>query len=165
MQVVDKNLLLSHATQGAEVYYEYKEGTFVRSKIGKIYPLPEQEVFAEELLRYLTAKISLDGGWRVVWKEPKKSYWDKMGGLFRAYVPTVVEMEFLDKDGDVVCSIFSEDKVWDMLELGMTNYANQAYNAVMAAREFLKTADIRPEQTYKRALGEKPSDPNAEVPL
>lgn len=163
--VVTKQELLGVNAEGPEVYYQMFDGDIRRWKVGKIFPMPEQDVLAEEFLRYLNAKVHMDGSWRLVWKEPKRSYYDKLAGMFRAHVPQTLEFEYLDADGDVLCTVFTDDPVWQILDHGITFYANQCYDAVMAGREFLKMVEVGKNQTYKRALGELPTDPNAEVPL
>lgn len=83
--------------------YELVDGDVRETKVGKCYPIPEQKVYAEEIVRFLNGELQEKPGhtWRAVWTNPKKSYYDRLSGLFRPWVPQSLELQYIDTDGDV----------------------------------------------------------------
>lgn len=121
---------------------------------GKCYPTEEQKLYAEELMWQLNEQIAHNGKWRAVLRSPLKSQWDEISRTFRAYMPTIIELQFLDIDDDPQFVVALEKKLDKLLDWGfeaaveLCEAAHSEYSAMMIAM------DIKPEQTVRAAKGE-----------
>lgn len=138
------------------VKYEMVEGEIIKTKVGKCFPTDTQEVLAESLLQLLMAQIAHDGSWRMVWRDPVKTTWDKFTGLFRPWKPTVLQCQFLDEDGDIWFVVNIEENEVDAIEKGVSHWVaecEQAYqwthNLLFGVMNLNKERDMK-----KQAKGE-----------
>lgn len=137
--------------------YEWKDGDIIHSQVGKVNPLPEQEVLAEEFCKLLNWKIAHDGSWRVIWESPDKEYRDPIAHVWKPYVPQILQAQWLDKDGDVHVVNEYDDNVFVLLECGvswMVEGCEEAWHKAMAM--IIKPLMIDEKQTFKKAMGEAP---------
>lgn len=152
------------------VKWEWKDGAVVEKKIGRCFPIPEQKVYAEELCGFLNRELQEERGdsWRVVWTNPKKSYWDRLSGLFRPYVPMSLEVQYLDADQDVQFVVdISEGAgriidIWTLLEnFSFTDVMELCMGALKEYRELMYCAEVRHDQKYSPMRGEKDTAPES----
>jgi hypothetical protein len=135
------------------------DGDVKSEVIGICNPIPEQWVMAEEVLRLLhSRRKEWDGGtFRVVLHRVKPEVRDPVNGIWNRYVPTLMEVQFLDRDGDIQFLIeYPDDPVTIMDNIGCSRIGDEAEEAYNHWKKFHGTVDIKPEQTYKAAQGEKP---------
>lgn len=121
--------------------------------------LPEQEVLAEELLKLLHRRRTTwqGGSFRVVLAKVEKDYRDKFDAVWKRYVPTCFELQFLDKDGDVQFVIeYPEDTFTIIEQIGVSRMGDEAEEAFDRWKSIYGALEINPTQTYKAAMGEKP---------
>lgn len=139
------------------VAYDLVEGEILSLPVGRCYPTPVQVVTAESLLRLLNAQIAHDGRWRVIWREPVKNKYDKSAGIFRPAYPTILQCQFLDKDGDVWCCVNIEEDVYEIIDAGISSYVEQCEEAYCFMHNMLfNVMDIRVGVDTKNvAKGEK----------
>lgn len=135
--------------------YDKESGQLLKLRHGKIYPMPEQHVFAEELCRWLNIVLHHDGSWRVIWVAPVDKFYDRMSGLYRICVPTELEAIWLDADGDAHCKVVMDDDVWKMLDVGLTRWGEICEEAYQRMRFMKGNVEIKPTQTFQQAKGEK----------
>lgn len=133
-----------------------KSGELKESKVGTIHPLPEQKVIAEELCRLLNVHIGHDGYWRCVWVKPATQR-DTFSGLYRNHVPTVMECQWCDADGDVQFVVEIEEKPWAMLDIGVSHWVENCEEAYSRWKSMIGGLELNIEtQTHKAAQGEAP---------
>lgn len=139
------------------VVYDWVDNDVFSLAYGRCYPTPVQVVAAESLCRLLNLNIGHDGRWQCVWRDPKKSQWDKSAAMFRVAMPSVLQCRFLDKDGDIWCCVNIEDEVHDMFEHGISNYVEQCEEAYQfTVTMIFKEVGVRPGKDTKNvAMGEK----------
>jgi len=130
------------------------------SPLGQCYPLVEQKIYGEQLCKFLNHDINFDkGSWQVVFTRPKKSYHNKMTGLFHAWVPEIMECQFLDKDGDIQLVVEFEEDVWDLLDnFSFTEVSGLCTKAYEQYKEIEAAVDAKPHQKYSPANGDKVND-------
>lgn len=147
------------------VKWEIKDGEPVKTKTGKCFPLPEQEIYAQNLVRFLNAEIAYNNGsWRVVWTQPRPKYYDRLSGLYRVAVPELLECHYLDRDGDTQVVMDIEEDVWTLLEnFSFTDMANLCDSAYEQAMEVHKVVGAKPEQMYSPVHGERELNPNERI--
>jgi hypothetical protein len=150
------------------VKWEWIDGGVRETKAGKCYPIPEQKVYAEELCGFLNRELKDERGdsWRVVWANPKKSYWDRLSGLFRPCVPQSLEVQYLDGDRDVQFVLdISEGAgrivdIWMLLDnFSFTDVMQLCMGALKEYRELMYCAEVRYDQKYSPMRGEKDTAP------
>lgn len=127
---------------------------------GKCFPTDEQQNFGEMFCYDLNEQFHFDGRWRVVWRDPVKSMWDKIARRYVAYYPTLLEFQWLDADGDPIFVVESDksfDKILDEYESGeMFHRAEVAHKTSMEMlhRHFQVDASMQ----YRPSKGEKAKD-------
>ena len=137
------------------VKYEFVGGEILPLTVGKCYPSPVQVMVAEELCRLLNAKIAHDGRWRTVWTEPTPTHWCKVERMFRPWHPTILECQYLDKDGDIWCVVTIDDDAFQVVEDGITNYVDKCEEAYQFVYKLLhKVVEVKHDQTRRVAQGE-----------
>lgn len=148
------------------VKYEFIEGEVVKTKVGKCYPLVEQDMYADQLVRFLNKEIAFDKGrWRCVWTQPRRSYWNRISGLFHAWVPTLLECQYVDKDGDIPCLVDMEENIWDLLEhFSFTHIAELCNQAYETYRDVEKVVDVKEAQKYSPVHGQLERNPHEKIP-
>lgn len=147
------------------VKWEMIEGEIVRTKCGKIFPLPEQDVIGEAACAQLNRSIPHTGSWRVVWCQPIETKYDRESHLYKRWVPTVLEFQWLDKDGDPIFKVDTEDEPSVILDIGLSHYLDQCEEAYQKVYEFRhKIVNIDPEQTFKQSQGQAPVSGRYEQP-
>lgn len=146
----------------AAVIFRYIDGDVIskRSGFGKCYPLVEQKLYAENLCRFLNKDIAFDkGSWQCVWTQPCKSYYNRMSGIYQAYVPELLECQYLDKDGDIHVVVEFEENVWDLLDnFSFTEVSGLCTKAYEQYKEIEAAVDAKPHQKYSPANGDKVND-------
>lgn len=155
------------------VKWEWKDGDVHKVSVGKCYAIPEQEIYAEEVCRFLNRELQEQRGstWRVVWTAPKKSYYDRLSGLFRAWVPQALEMQYIDQDGDVqfVIDITQETRakqvdVFTLLDnYSLTDIAQLCQQAYKEYYDLIAAAEVRANQMFSPNRGEVASAPDFDV--
>lgn len=135
-------------------WYEGK-AVFFPCISGKCYPTEEQKHFSEFLCYELNEQIPHDGRWRVVMRSPVKHKWDDVSRAFRAYMPTVIEMQYLDADGDPQFVTSLEEKLSKILDWGFITLLELAEAGYTEYKAMMQAMNISPEQTIKAAQGQK----------
>jgi hypothetical protein len=148
------------------VKYDLIDGEVVETKAGRCYPLPEQKVYAESLVRFLNKEIAFNKGrWRCVWTQPAQEYYNRMTGLIQVGVPEILECQYLDKDGDVITLVEIEENAWDLLDnFAFSDVAGMCNAAYEQAMDILKIVDPKIDQMYSPAHGQVESKPNEIIP-
>lgn len=145
------------------VKWEMIDGEVVEiPAVGKCYPLHEQRVYAEQLCKFLNLNIAFEKGsrWRVVWTQPRRSYWNKLSGLFHPWVPELMECQYVDRDGDVQCVVDFEENVWDLLDnFSFTDVADLCNSAFEALMDIERDVGVRTDQKYSPSHGQKEVNP------
>mgnify|MGYP000996534875 CR=1 FL=1 len=132
--------------------YELLEGEVVSIALGKCYPTAVQDVCAESLCRILNAQIAHDGSWRVVWRDPVARRYDPSSMLFRTHLPTVLQCQYLDQDGDVWCCVNIDDDVADIIEAGVSTWVEKCEEAYQWVRHLRNdVVDLRAGKDTKQA--------------
>lgn len=141
------------------VKWEFFEGKVVKlPSVGKCYPCEDQDIFAETLCWDLNEKMSFNGRWRVVWRNPVKSKWDKATRMFRAYYPTMLEIHWLDADGDIHINSKSEVSFDNMLAWGIEAIMQHAAKAHELWQERQKLLEVDGLPQFSWAKGQRPTD-------
>jgi len=139
--------------------YEWIEGKAVEiPSVGACYPTSEQKIFAEMLSYDLNETFDHDGSWRIVWRDPVKSKWDPVSRMFRPYLPTVLEVQYLDADGDVKISMDADQKFEVLLRWGFDVIKENLMSAFRHYQERNKALDVDNLPTYSPARGQKPTN-------
>lgn len=149
------------------VKWEMKDGGIVRTASGKCFPIPEQEVYAEELVKFLNIQLKIDRGasWRVVWTQSRPKYYDRLSGLYRVAVPELIECQYLDKDGDVQFLVDMEEDVWTLLDnFSFTDVCNLCNNAYEQWRDLIDIVDPREPHMFSPTHGEVEQNPLVKIP-
>ena len=141
------------------VKYELHEGEVHQFTMGRCYPTEVQSMLAGSLVRLLNAQIAHDGSWRCVWCEPSKnSTYDTSTGLFRNRMPTVLQCQYLDRDGDIWTAVNIEEAVHDIIDIGVHHWIQQCEEAYQFVRHLHKDVlDLREKDTYSPARGDAPT--------
>lgn len=122
----------------------------VRSrKFGLIFPELPQILYAQMACRMMNAKVRHDGTWIVVWFAPD-----------HAGVPTRLMFLWKDRDGDVPATYITEAGMLELVKRGPEWACEMGAGVIKRYREFLRNADIKPEQMIKAAQGQKSVNPN-----
>ena len=149
------------------VKYEWIEGEVRKNSAGRCYPLPEQEIYAQTLCKFINDEMKLVKGssWRIVLTNPHKKFYNKMTGLYHPAVPSMLECQYLDKDGDVQFVVELEENIWDLLDnFSFTDICELCEGAYKEWYDLQKVLEVRPDQTYSPARGEQSINPNIVVP-
>lgn len=147
------------------VKFEYLDGDVIKTKVGRVFPMPEQEIFAKELCVFLNKEIAHGGRWRVVLTQPAKQYYDRLSGIFRVAVPQLYECQFLDKDGDAVLVVDLEEDVWDLLDnFSFTDIAQHCETTYHFWRNLEANVGIREDQKYSPAHGQVEKNAREVIP-
>lgn len=150
------------------VKYEFSDdGEIIETRVGRCYPTEVQKMVAESLLKLLMAQIAHDGSWRLVWTEPSiKPAWDASMGIFRPRLPTVLQCQYLDRDGDVWTVVNIEEETHNIIEAGLSCWVEKCEEAYQWVWNFRsKVMDIRQgKDTICRAKGEAPTPTNGFEP-
>lgn len=142
------------------VKYEWVEGRPITTpSTGKCFPTEEQHIFARMLLADLMEDFHHDGSWRIVWRDPVRSKWEAVSRMYRAYLPTTIEMQYLDKDGDVQFVVASDDSLDSLLNMGFYDIKENLMQAFAHWQGMRKALDLANAPTISLAKGEKPSNP------
>lgn len=137
------------------VKYELVDGDVVRFVAGKCVPWPIQELAAQRALEILNKDLSHGGRWRVVWCETVKSKYDKDVKLFFQFVPTIMEIHWLDKDGDPQFKVECEED-GAYIEQYINDYIKVCEEAWQKWYDFIfKGVQVTADQMVKGALGEQ----------
>lgn len=99
-----------------------------------------QQAFAHRLIRILNKEVWLDGAWVVGWTH---------GGNRLMII-------YIDADGDPQFTIENDEPVSVIMSVEPLKYAEDAWDAYHLWKENRKALDLRPDETFKRAQGEKP---------
>jgi hypothetical protein len=121
---------------------------------GKCFPTDEQKLYGEILIEMLHEHINHDGKWRIVYRDPAKSNWDTITKTFRAYMPTVIEMQFLDLGNIPQFVVSAERRLDELLDWGFDNMVDLCEAAFTEHGALMKVIDIKESQKI-----------NAELPL
>jgi hypothetical protein len=137
--------------------YELADGEIIKFTVGRCYPSPIQEMLAEELCRLLNAKIAHDGRWRTVWVDPQRSTWCKVDRIFRPWSPTVLQCQYLDKDGDIWCCVNVDEDAYEVIDTGVTHYVEKCEEAYQWVYNLIhNVVEVKHgEQTKMLAKGER----------
>lgn len=153
------------ALTGMKKYtFDRDSGDIKEEQVGICNPLPEQDSFAKDFCNMLNWQIAFDGVWRIVLCHTQKEFYDPLSKLFKRYVPQVIEAQWLDSDGDVHVVVEMDDDIWTVLNTGVTAWVSQCEQAYQQYKAFYKEIAIRPDQTFKKALGEKSVSGNPDAP-
>lgn len=172
VKMLDPEIQLTDADWGMPpdginaVKWEIKDGAPVSTKSGKCFPLPEQELYAEQLVKFLNSEIAFNrGSWRVVWTQPRMRYYDKLSGLFRVAVPELLECHYLDRDGDVQLVVDIEEDVWTLLDnFSFTSITELCESAYQQWRELINIVDPHLAQMYSPVNGQAETNPHEKIP-
>lgn len=126
---------------------------------GKCFPLDQQKIYAEFLLTELMTHLHHDHKWRVVLADPVKQKYDRDSGLFRSYVPTKIECQFVDHDEDAQFVVTLEQSIDKIItEWGLNPVLDQCERAYEMWADMMKVVDVREDQMYRAAKGETPDN-------
>lgn len=141
--------------------YEVIDGNpvFFPCLSGKCFPLDQQKWYCEFLCMSLNEHLHFDGSWRVVLRDPVRQKYDPDAGLFRVYVPTKIECQFLDGDGDVQFVVAMEHRIESLIKWGLNHTIDMCAAAYKRWRDMMSAVDVREDQMIKAAKGQKSSDP------
>lgn len=98
-----------------------------------------QQDFAYSLLKKLNSQIPNGGSWTVSWCDG----WRKLVILW------------LDKDGDIQFPVEDEELISDILNAGPDHFVGQCAEAWQLWKGCMDVLELKPEETYKRAQGER----------
>lgn len=141
------------------VKYEFVDGVvhlFPCLK-GKCFPTEQQKIFAEFVCLELNQQLHHDGSWRVVLSEPVRSSYDHMTGLYRSYVPTKLECQFLDAEGDPQFVVGFEQNIKFLIEWGLHIVLQHCECGYNEWESMMEAISINEAQKYRPHLGEKPT--------
>jgi len=151
-----KKELRQAALSACAIKFFLVEGALQYERKGKCNPLPEQQVLAEMFLLCVERRRAWPGSFRVVLHKVKEEFRDPISHLWKRYVPTLLEIQYLDQDGDVQFVTEYPDGILTIIEeIGVSRMADEAEEAYDRWKKFIDPIGIKPEQTYKRAAGEK----------
>jgi hypothetical protein len=149
------------------VKYEWIEGEVRKTATGRCYPLVEQDIYANTLCKFINDEMKLVKGssWRIVLTNPYKSFYNRMTGMYQAAVPSMLECQYVDKDGDVPFVVELEENVWDLLDnFSFTDVCALCEGAYKEWFDLMKVVDVRESQTYSPSRGEQSVNPDMVVP-
>lgn len=140
------------------VKWEFVDGRVIKiPSAGKCFPTEDQDIFAETLCWDLNEQVNFGGRWRVVWRNPTKSRWDSITRMFRAYYPTMLEIQWLDADGDIHICSKSEATLDNMLVWGIEAIVEHAAKAHELWEERNKLLEVSSLPQFSWAKGERPT--------
>ncbi len=122
-------------------------------------PLPEQQMFAADMVIALNRALHHDGAWLVVLTHPETHV---MGlPLIDSLAPVAFGRWvaiWIDRDGDPQFAMDNVDPFAECLVSGVQYWLEQAEQAWQRWKYHMRDVlDPRPGETFKRALGEQPS--------
>ena len=123
---------------------------------GRVEPPLDKRMWLMQVLRALNKEVWLDGAWIGAWGDWGVRHDARDTGLAIREPQRVVIM-FKDRDGDVPFTIDSELRWSELLHNGEDSFCNQAIQAHRAYHDWLKEADIKPENMINQAMGEAPT--------
>lgn len=166
---MDNVIHLPRAFFDAVKFEPNEHGDIVQTVAGRCFLLPEHKVLGGDRTFSLTAllnrSIAHGGKWRVMFCNPQKSYWHKHTRLFMRHIPTMMEMHWLDADGDVKVVVECEDDPWTIVDQGISFYRDACEEAWHEMKDILSKVDIQEYQTFKQAKGQKTHGAYEDAPL
>jgi len=136
------------------VVFGYSDDQVMTHHVGRCYPTPEQNVFAEAFVTSLNTQLDKDGFWLVILDMPEKSYFDRISRVFRVMVPHRWNAQWHDRDGDVQFVVDNEDDPARWLDFEWSELLAQCEEAHKRWREAIDNLDLSDRQTFKQAQGE-----------
>ena len=118
----------------------------------------EQETEAFKLFHALKS-VRNDGNWRVAWTYPGDLV--TANGLVLTNHLSVIECQWTDLDGDVSFVVEIDEPFNRFVRTPVTVWVSQCEQAYQEAVGWKQDVDIRPEQTFKRRLGQSSVDPTS----
>lgn len=104
------------------------------------HPHMSQSLFAIEMLRDLNKRIANSGAWTVGW----------------CHGYTRMILIWMDGDGDPQFTVEVDDRIADIIKAGVDHFTAQCYEAWAKWCWSQDILDLKPEQTFKKAQGERP---------
>jgi hypothetical protein len=123
-------------------------------------PVPEQQMFANDMALALNRRLHHDGAWLVLFTHPATTF---------AALPIIgAPVDFgrfvflwMDRDGDVQFPVECSDDFTEVLLAGPDHWMESAEQAWQQWRRQHAALDLREGEVYRRALGEcAPSQAN-----
>ncbi|WP_417790292.1 hypothetical protein [Terasakiella pusilla] len=112
------------------------------------------KTFVFDMLRGLNNSLHHDGAWVCLMLNPvaDESNIQAFEADYQKYV-----FFWMDEDGDIHVPVEIEDKIANILAAGPDVWIEQCELAWLAWQELNRTLDARPNETFKRAMGERPA--------
>jgi len=121
-----------------------------------ITPKPDAfcKTFVFDMLRVLNDHLHHDGAWVCVMLNPHAD--DSNIQVFEAEYRKFVFL-WMDEDGDIHIPVEIEDSIAGVMSAGPDVWLEQCELAWQAWQELDRSIDARPQEKFKRAMGERPS--------
>lgn len=117
-------------------------------------PAPDQQMFAQDLVKMLNKEICHGGRWIIEWTHPGEFHSVEGVGTFtRTYERWL--MMWMDEDGDIQFSVENEEPMWVIMANGPMHWVGQAEDAWEQWKLIMRDALAPTEgQLIHRAQGE-----------
>ena len=127
------------------------DGSYVGHSVGPD-ALPEQVLFARDIVHFLNHALHHDGAWYVVFTNPGplSPLAPEVGVLYRRFV-----MLWMDADGDTRIPVENDEDFYAVLAAGPLPWLQQAEVAWTLWRRSQDVLDLEERETFKRAKGEQ----------
>lgn len=145
---------------GYWVCFQRDSGLFVsRMNEGNmVAPAPDQQMFAQDLIKLLNREISHGGRWIIEWTHPGEFFGAEGLSAVEACFTRTYErwvMMWMDEDGDIQFSIENEEPMWVIMANGPLQWVEQAEDGWKQWKEIMRDALAPSEsQLIHRAQGE-----------
>lgn len=110
--------------------------------------LPEQVLFAQDMITALNRHLHHEGAWLVTFNQ-----WQKPAPKMDACYTRLTFM-WIDKDGDVRFSIEDDRPIWEILTERPEDWLMKCENAWVAWCAAMAALELRQDQTFKQAQGQ-----------